>query len=117
MKFKTNYTFEKRFEESSRIIRKHPDRLPVICEKSNEKNKIILPTMNKTKYLVPLNLTISEFLFLLRNRMKLPPEMGIFLFIGNTIASNTSTFEDLYNQFKDPDGFLYIIYSGENVFG
>lgn len=116
MKFKSANTFESRFQESSRIVSKYPDRIPIICEKLHEKNNDI-PTIDKTKYLVPVDLTISQFLFVIRNRMKLPAEKGIFLFVGNTIPPSSSMIANLYEIYKDPDGFLYINYSGENVFG
>ncbi len=117
MKFKSQHTFESRFQESSKIITKYPDRIPIICEKLNEKKNNDIPTLDKTKYLVPVDLTVSQFLFVIRNRMKLPAEKGIFLFIGNTIPPSSSMIINLYSQFKDPDGFLYVTYSGENVFG
>ncbi len=54
---------------------------------------------------------------MIRNRIKLPPEKAIFLLMENTIPSSSSIIGNLYLQFKDSDGFLYITYSGENVFG
>ncbi len=117
MKFKSQHTFESRFQESLKIMTKYPDRIPIICEKLNEKKNQDIPTLDKTKYLVPNDLTISQFLFVIRNRMKLPAEKGIFLFLGNTIPPSSAMIRNLYEQYKDPDGFLYITYSGENVFG
>ncbi len=117
MKFKSQHKFEYRLDESSKIISKYPDRIPIICEKANDKKNNDLPTVDKIKYLVPIDLTISQFLFVIRNRMKLSSEKAIFLFVGNIIPPSSSTIVSLYSQYKDPDGFLYITYSGENVFG
>ena len=117
MKFKTLYTFESRFEESKRIKDKYPDRIPIICEKIDNKKNDELPTIDKIKYLVPTNLTISQFLFVIRRKMQLPAEKAIFLFVGNTIPSSSVFISNIYSQHKDLDGFLYITYSGENVFG
>ena len=33
------------------------------------------------------------------------------------IAPSTHTMIDLYNEYKDDDGFLYMNYTEENVFG
>ena len=34
-KFKNNYPFDKRFNESSAILSKYPGRVPIIVEKTN----------------------------------------------------------------------------------
>jgi GABA(A) receptor-associated protein len=117
MKFKSQHTFQARFEEATRIMNKYPERIPIICEKSIDKKNSDLPTIDKAKYLVPIDLTISQFLFVIRNRMKLPAEKAIFLFVGGTIPSGSALLYNIYSQYKDADRFLYITYSGENVFG
>ena len=33
-RFKDNFSFEKRLVESTRIMKKYPDRVPIICEKA-----------------------------------------------------------------------------------
>lgn len=117
MKFKNQFPFKKRFEESERIMKKFPDRIPIICEKTSGIKNIDIPELDKSKYLVPIDLTVSQFLYIIRNRMKLSAEKTIFLFISNTIPPSSAFISNIYHQHKDPDGFLYITYSGENVFG
>ena len=109
-----NKSFDERLAESNRIINKYPNRIPVICEK-NPGSKLVI--LNKRKYLVPHDLTTTQFLFIIRKGLKLPSEKGIFLFVKKNIAPSTYTMIDLYNEYKDPDGFLYINYTEENVFG
>lgn len=116
MSYKSTNSFDKRLEESNRIRKKYPDRIPIVCEKSNQKD-IDLPKIDKCKFLVPLNLTIGQLLIIIRSRMKLPAEKAIFLFIDNIIPPSTETLNVIYENFKDTDGFLYINYSSENVFG
>lgn len=115
MYFKEKYTFSERTNESTQIIQKYPDRIPIICEK-NIKNKTT-PEIDKNKYLVPIDLTVGQFLYVIRKRIKLTPEQSIFLFINNTIPSTSQYLSDLYFLYKDQDGFLYITYSSENTFG
>ena len=116
MKFKTIHTLSDRQTESFRIRNKYPDRIPIICEKSSQSAKN-LPDLDKSKYLVPCDLTVGQFMFVLRKRIKLPAEQAIFLFVNNTIPSTSSIIDMLYDAYKDEDGFLYITYSGENTFG
>lgn len=113
--FKRDFHFQKRLDESSRVLAKYPDRKPIICLKSN--NAYDLPDIDKKKYLVPNDLTIGQFIYVIRQRMKLRPDEAIFLFINNKIMSTTSIIGQIYHEEKDPDGFLYIEYAKENVFG
>ena len=112
--FRKNNPFEVRYKEANRIKEKYPSRIPVICQRSHNSE---LDTISKTKYLVPKDLTATQFLFIIRKRLKLPSEKGVFLFVNNIIASSNSTMMDLYESCRDPDGFLYAFYTEENVFG
>lgn len=117
MSFKSKNSFKSRSDESKRIMEKYPDRFPIICEKANNKNNKDIPLIDKNKYLIPQDLTIGQFVYVIRNRIKLPAEKAIFLFVGGIIPSNSEIISNVYNQYKDNDGFLYITYSGESVFG
>jgi GABA(A) receptor-associated protein len=113
-KFRFRYSFENRLRESFRIRQKYPDRIPVICEKSIGTD---VPEINKNKYLVPNDLQVYNFMLVIRNRLRLHPSETLFLSVDGNIPSSTTTFSDLYYHYKNPDGYLYITYSKENVFG
>lgn len=117
MKFKSEVSFDKRLEESIRIRTKYQDRIPIICEKIDTKKNLDIPTVDKKKFLVPTDLTMGQFLYVIRNRIKLSPEKAIFLFVGGTIPASSMLVSDVYESKKDKDGFLYVEYSGENTFG
>ena len=55
--------------------------------------------------------------YVIRKRIKLPPERAIFIFIRNVIPQQASLMSTIYEEEKDEDGFLYITYTGENTFG
>jgi GABA(A) receptor-associated protein len=112
--FKKDFSLKKRKEEATRIILKYPDRVPVIIEK-DESSEII--SIDRKKFLVPEDLTVGQFLFVIRKRIKLSPEKAIFLFVNNTLPSTSSLMSYLYKQNKDDDGFLYMLYAGEATFG
>ena len=113
--FKSKYSFEERKKESTNIMLKYPDRIPVICEKSHNKDSI--PLIDKTKYLVPSDLTFGQIIFVIRKRLKLNPEIGIFLFVNNKLPTSSLLMGHVYDKYKEKDGFLYITYAGENTFG
>lgn len=113
--FKTSNSLEKRKEESAKIRTKYPDRIPVICEKHSGASDI--PDIDKKKYLVPSDLTAGQFLYVVRKRMKLAPEKAIFIFVNNTLPPSGDLMSQIYANYKDEDGFLYVVYSGESTFG
>ena len=113
--FKRQHDFQYRLKESQRIKSKYRDRIPIICEKATAQHS--LPNIDKHKYLVPHELTAGQFIAIIRQRMNLTANEAIFLFVNNKIISTNSNMKQVYEQFKDPDGFLYVQYSKENVFG
>ncbi|DBA03279.1 TPA: hypothetical protein N0F65_011638, partial [Lagenidium giganteum] len=112
--FKKEHPFEKRQAEAQRIRSKYPDRIPVICEKADRSD---IPDIDKKKYLVPADLTVGQFVYVIRKRIKLSPEKAIFIFINNVLPPTAALMSNIYEEQKDVDGFLYITYSGENTFG
>lgn len=112
--FKLKHSFENRCKESTNIITKYPERIPVIVEKQETSDVVDL---DKNKYLVPWDLTVGQFVYVIRKRMKLPPEKAIFIFVNNQIPMQSLRMSNIYEEQKDNDGFLYIKYAGENTFG
>ncbi|CAK9146855.1 unnamed protein product [Ilex paraguariensis] len=68
-------------------------------------------------YLVPADLTIGQFVYVVRKRIKLGAEKAIFVFVKNMLPPTAALMSAIYEENKDEDGFLYMTYSGENTFG
>ncbi|XP_010286388.1 PREDICTED: gamma-aminobutyric acid receptor-associated protein-like 2 [Phaethon lepturus] len=100
--------------ESAKIRAKYPDRVPVIVEKVSGSQIV---DIDKRKYLVPSDITVAQFMWIIRKRIQLPSEKAIFLFVDKTVPQSSLTMGQLYEKEKDEDGFLYVAYSGENTFG
>jgi GABA(A) receptor-associated protein len=88
--FKNEHSFEKRKAEADRI---------------------------RQKYLVPSDLTVGQFVYVIRKRIKLAPEKAIFIFVDEVLPATAALMSAIYEEHKDEDGFLYVSYSGENTFG
>ena len=114
--YKQRVLFEDRLIESMRITNKFPGRIPVIVERSRSCHSKI-PILDKEKFLVPQDLSIAQFIYIIRKRLTLPSEMAMFLFVGNTLPTTSTLLRELYAIHKDNDGFLYAQYSGENTLG
>ena len=105
---------DKRSSESARIRTKYGDRVPVIVERAEKSD---IPALDKKKYLVPADLTVGQFVYVIRKRIKLSAEKAIFIFVNNVLPPTGTLMSAIYEEHKDEDGFLYITYSGETTFG
>jgi GABA(A) receptor-associated protein len=114
--FKKEFPFQERLDEANRVLSKYTDRIPIICEKSKFASNDA-PDIDKKKYLVPRDLTMGQFLYVVRKRLKLPAEKALFLFVNGSIPSTSQSISEVYEMHKDKDLFLYTTYSQENVFG
>ena len=115
MSFKHLYSLNQRKNECEKILLKYPNRIPIICEKNY--NSTNAPDIDKHKYLVSRDLTLGQFMHTIRQRMNLTAEVGLYIFISGFIPSNSQFLSNLYVDFRDDDGFLYVIYDVENTFG
>lgn len=100
--------------ESAKIRNKYPDRVPVsergwrvclnrfgsrwftivsvrFCQVIVEKvsgSQIV--DIDKRKYLVPSDITVAQFMWIIRKRIQLPSEKAIFLFVDKTVPQSRS---------------------------
>lgn len=97
------------------ILTRYPDRVPVRIDRSESSN---VPDLDKNKYLVPRDMTLGQFVYVIRKRINLNETQAIFVFVNNSILPPTSSMMgQLYDEHKNDDKLLYIVYSGENTFG
>lgn len=109
-------SFEDRKKETTEILSKYPDRIPCILEKSSF-NTNELPDLDKSKFLVPGDLRMSQFLFVIRKRIDIAPEQAIFIFCNGQLLLNQTELSEIYAKHKSDDNYLYLQYSGESTFG
>jgi len=112
--YQKDLPFERRLEESTHMRVKYPDRVPIIVEDQVGSG---WPKLDKNKFLVPSDVTVGQLMWLIRQRIKLSPERSLFLYISATIPTSSAMLSEMYDEYKDPDGFLYVSYSGENTYG
>ncbi|XP_029702334.1 gamma-aminobutyric acid receptor-associated protein-like 2 isoform X7 [Takifugu rubripes] len=105
---------ENRCMRSTEIRNKYPDRVPVTLEKVPRSN---IMDVDRREYLLPTDLTVAQFMYIIRKRISLPSEAPMFLFVDQVLPTTSATMGALYEESKDEDGFLYVAYSGENTFG
>ncbi|XP_025031445.1 microtubule-associated proteins 1A/1B light chain 3C-like [Python bivittatus] len=79
----------------------------------------MLPALNKIKFLVPQDFTMGQFVTIIRNRMALGSTQAFYFLVdGNhSLVNMSSTMAEVYTTYKDEDGFLYITYASQEMFG
>jgi len=110
-----NKTFEERRKESASMLQKYPTKIPVIVYKS--KTSTDIPDLKKNKFLVPRDFTVGQFIYLLRSHIRLEPHKSMFIFVNNSLPTTSTLMSTLYQNYKEDDGFLYMVYTGESTFG
>ena len=105
---------EDRVEQYKRVTESYPNRIPVIVERAPSAD---VPVIDKCKYLVPGDLTVAQFLCLIRKRIKLANDQALFIYVNGTLPATSAMLGTIYEEHKDEDGFLYVVYTGESSFG
>lgn len=111
--FVERFTYEERLAESKKIIKKYRSSAPVIVEPKDDKTLKI----DKSKFLVPWDLTYGQFMYIVRKRLGISPQEAIFMFCNGTLPNSQETIHNIYQKYGSSDGFLYFVYAFENTFG
>lgn len=96
-------------------MQRFPGRIPVIVEKSSRAADI--PDLPRNRYLAPADMTVGQFIYIIRKSISLAPEKALFIFVGSSLPTTGMTIRELYHSFRNDDGFMYVTYSGESTFG
>jgi len=96
------------------IKEKYPNYIPIIVRPKDNTIKLI-----KHKFLVGGDVTIGQFLSILRKKMKnLKPAEAIYLFINNKIPASSELLSSIYqSNLDETTQMLYMTICKENTFG
>ena len=106
---------EERNTERVRILSSRPNHIPILVSRGPT---LFAPRLAYTQFLVPETLSVAQFVYALRRRLKVLPEQSIFISCGRTMLDANNSMYQVYAKHKNlDDGLLYIVYSTENAFG
>lgn len=102
---------DERKKQSAKLMKKHPGKYPLIINSNSLKTKV-------QKYIVSDHITLKEVINQYKKNVKLSENQALFIFINNKVLPvQMSTVGDIYEKYKNEDGFLYINIEVENTFG
>lgn len=101
-------------KEVDMIKQKYPSYIPIIVRVKSDKIKL-----TKRKFLVGGEITIGQFLCILRKKIQdMKSSEAIFLIINNILPMQTLSLSAIYNEHVDKDtNMLIITLCKENTFG
>ena len=107
---------ENRRNDSENLIKNYPDRIPIILEPYKCRQNSF--NISQTRFLVPKLYSFHEFIFHIRRKIEMDKTDSLYLIVGESqFPAMNRTMSSIYNEFKDPDGFLYMTYSSQPVWG
>jgi hypothetical protein len=113
--YKEMNSFEKRQDESSRIVQKYKGKIPVV---------VLMDPLTKSKesfykYLISGDLDGIYIIRLIRNKIVIDKSKGLFCLTekNGTMLTSSMQFSEIYHSNRDEDGFLYLTILVENTFG
>jgi len=115
LKFKKNNTLGDRKRESDRLCIKYKNKIPVVVGVNGHSVAGLI--LDKHKYISPRDITVGQFIFILRKRMVVTDEQALFILFNNKLPPTSSLMGTVYDEYKDVDGFLYAVISLESTFG
>lgn len=118
--YKLKHTFTERQRCTLGCRKASPDLIPTIIENSGG-----VPALDKKKFLIIQNLTWFQLKTFIMMQLKKKSQdtmlqaSTLIMTVGKNgyLPTSSEVMKDLYETYKDEDGFLYIVYTMEVSFG
>lgn len=115
-KFRTNVKFQDRKDMTTKMLSKYSNKVPVYVSKGTKSNNI--DNFGSKKFLADKDMTVCAFINSVKNSLKVNSNTALYLMVNDKEMMVLSVNMGIvYEKYKSDDGFLYITYYGENVFG
>jgi hypothetical protein len=116
--YREKHSFQYIKNETDNIKLKHPNRVPILISVS-QNDKSLFNLITNHKYMIPKDMTFTEFIQIIRHRIHLDSNEALFAILSeqNIMPKMSSLVGELYEKYKSNDGYLVITLTKENTFG
>ncbi|KAJ1341005.1 hypothetical protein BSLG_004478 [Batrachochytrium salamandrivorans] len=84
--------------------------VPLIVERGGSWTTKPIPQMEKKKFLCPSDITVGQFQSVIRKRLEIHSEQGLFLTVSNKfLPPSSALLSQIYAEYKDSDG-VFVCY-------
>ena len=104
---------ESRKKQSQQLMEKNNGRIPMLVQS----NKSVSFNLQKSKFLANRSMNVREFLLKIRKRSSIKEDKAIFFYCNNKLLTPQQKLGDVYDKFKNEDGFLYLTLSEMSTMG
>tara|TARA_B100001093_G_C26696009_1_gene956931 strand:+ start:702 stop:1073 length:372 start_codon:yes stop_codon:yes gene_type:complete len=111
--YKDRHPLQERITECKRLKEQYPHRIPVILEF----DAILHKQKLKERFLVPKDLTMGQFMFVIRSQLQINPSEAIYLMCRGYCIPNTDIFSEISEKHKEKCGNIFMRLYKENTFG
>ena len=68
---------------------------------------------------MPAAFEINDVSTIIRRKLNINKDQSLYLMVndGKTLLTANTSLRDAFEKYKDEDGFMYILYTEENIFG
>ena len=99
------------YEEASRMRKKYPKRAPILVKTKGDID------LDRSKYLVPFDLKLAEFMMVLRKRIRNVEEYeGLYMFIDGKMFTPNFTLGQVWDSIQEVY-YLEVTITKESTFG
>ena len=103
---------EKKVEIPSTLIPKLPNNIPLILRDTKGELGNI-----QRKLLIPRYFRINDLGMKVRRMIQISEDSSLFFFSGRVVFQPQQLIGDIFDRYKEKDGFLYIDLSSRQAFG
>ena len=103
-------------EYALKLRKQHTNRIPVLIWDIASQD--IRFTKSTRRFMVQQDTTLGQLMYILRKRISLNSDEGLFVFVGNppVMVSNSESISIIHDKYQE-DGFLKLTLSKESTFG
>ena len=102
-------------KRAAKMAARYPERVVIVLHKANEQAST--PILTKRKFVCPLDLTIAQFMAVVRRHTHLQSAESLFLLSKGKLTCMSEPLAIVRDRDADSEGIVHFVCTTENTFG